>query len=181
MARDANGRWYPEGATCLEAPEVNAMAYLYGLSAVAYHGKATRPDWHFTFRSEESRLAHLNMWRANLRAHADRVAQEAANRRAFRHALQIGDVLHYSWGYDQTQCEFFEVVARTEKTVTLRPVAGNRCGPEGFMSTHVVPMRGRYTGPAGRPQVVRPGNYVSMKYGSASPWSGAPAYESWYA
>lgn len=36
---------------------------------------------------------------------------------------QPGDIYYTSWGYDQTNVEFFEVVRRTAGTVTLRRIA----------------------------------------------------------
>lgn len=179
--KDGVGRWYPDGATRLEAPEVNAVAYLYGLSAIAYHGKATKPDWHYSFKSEERRLAYLNKWRANLAAHRDSVAKIKAERATFEHTLKVGDVLHYSWGYDQTNLEFYEVVGTSRKSVSLRRIAAASTGQDGFMSGHYVPLRGKYLEPALRLKPVRPGNYVSMKFGSASKWTGSPSYASWYA
>jgi hypothetical protein len=36
---------------------------------------------------------------------------------------QIGDIFRTSWGYDQTNVEFFQVVARSAKSVKLRRIS----------------------------------------------------------
>jgi hypothetical protein len=47
---------------------------------------------------------------------------------------QPGDVYYTSWGYDQTNVEFFQVVKRTPGTVTVRRIGayaeGNKLWPE---------------------------------------------------
>lgn len=37
--------------------------------------------------------------------------------------MAVGDVYYTSWGYDQTNVEFFEVVRETEASVVLRALA----------------------------------------------------------
>ena len=39
-----------------------------------------------------------------------------------KHSIKVGDVFYYSWGYDQTNIEFFQVVAVTAKTVSIREI-----------------------------------------------------------
>ena len=36
--------------------------------------------------------------------------------------MKIGDLLYATWGYDQTNVDFYQVVSVTPKTVTLREV-----------------------------------------------------------
>lgn len=58
---------------------------------------------------------------------------------------QPGDIYRTSWGYDQTNVEFFEVVRRTPATVTVRRIAG-RMGVEahGENPRSVYPAPGQY-------------------------------------
>lgn len=108
--------------------------------------------------------------------------------------MKQGDVLSYSWGYDQTNVEFFEVTKATEKSVWLRPIAGKLVnGEEGFMAGRSVPVEPRV--PAAHCSVTlkcpkkvqlstwdrEPKEYVRMPYGFARAWDGQPCYTSWYA
>jgi hypothetical protein len=99
--------------------------------------------------------------------------------------IQKGDVLRYSWGYDQTNVDAFEVVRTSEKSVWLQRIEVQGVpGSDGFMSRSVVPVRGTGKGPVIRK---RRQNYsdeetVSFDYGIGRIWDeGKPAYESWYA
>lgn len=58
---------------------------------------------------------------------------------------QPGDIYRTSWGYDQTNTEFFEVVRRTKATVTVRRIEarmGNR--DHGEEAHRVYPVPGVY-------------------------------------
>lgn len=107
--------------------------------------------------------------------------------------MKTGDVLSYSWGYDQTNVEFFEVVRATPKSAWLRPIAGSMPeGETGFMSGHSVPAQP--VRPASHCSVTLKGpkkicqssfnggrEFVSMPHGIAQVWDGKPCYTSWYA
>lgn len=60
---------------------------------------------------------------------------------------QVGDIYEGSWGYDQTNAEFWQVVKRTPKTVTVRRLSVTAVG-EGH-STRLVPSTEFYTEPTG--------------------------------
>ena len=63
--------------------------------------------------------------------------------------LKTNDVLAYTWGYDQTNCDFFQVVKTTAKTATVRPIAQTETsdGPQ-TMTGRARPIINRFTGPA---------------------------------
>lgn len=52
---------------------------------------------------------------------------------------QVGDILEGSWGYDQTNIDFYRVVKRTDKTVWMRKMQTRHVSDAGFMSDHVEP------------------------------------------
>ena len=95
--------------------------------------------------------------------------------------IQPGTIFISSWGYDQTNVDFFEVISATAKTVQLRPIAQDR-GPEtSFMSESVTPKAGQYTGAAFR-RKVQLGGYVSLNtFANAYVWDGSPQIQSHYA
>jgi hypothetical protein len=98
-------------------------------------------------------------------------------------------VLHYSWGYEQTNCEFYQVTATTPGTVTMREIAQDSV--PGSVQVH-----GMAENRVARPNVFLekaepitkrvqysesgPG-YISMAHGCCSLWDGRPRYCSWYA
>jgi len=67
-------RWIPNGSTELQAPEIDAVVYLYDMPdgracAVAYSGTAGKHKFNNAYRSEESRLRCVNEWRASMAKH----------------------------------------------------------------------------------------------------------------
>jgi len=119
----------------------------------------------------------------------------------FVNPFNVGDILHLSWGYDQTQCDFYQVTATTKAGVTLKPIAGERVeGSEGFMSQRVVPVKDKFIErfsilPKHSDKITEVKKRVSayikddgtLKYFVPSPhgfcdkWDGNSKYNSWYA
>lgn len=63
--------------------------------------------------------------------------------------VEVGDVFESSWGYDQTNVDFYEVTGFTPsgKSVRLRRIGKDTVpGSEGFMSRKVVAVPGRFIG-----------------------------------
>lgn len=96
--------------------------------------------------------------------------------------LKLGDIFVNSWGYEQTNIDFYEVTGMTAASVRLRPI-DKVYDETGFMSGTSVPIPGKYIGSEfikrlyefrGRP-------HVNMPYGSCRLWDGQPMYESHYA
>ena len=103
-------------------------------------------------------------------------------------ALPVGTVVVNTWGYDQTNVDFYQVVSATACFVTLRMLkaetteTGFMCGPTtpvlfSFMkeetSRHkVVPglLLSGHEGPS-----------INFKHGSGVVWNGQPQRCSWYA
>ena len=100
-----------------------------------------------------------------------------------KQGLSVGDILSSSWGYDQTNVNFYEVVRATTKTVWLRergkaissgnglsPMAGYATLADGFVSDKLIQCRPSQSG------------YCRVHSSAvASLWDGKPEYVSWYA
>lgn len=69
------------------------------------------------------------------------------------HSFKCGDVLYQSWGYDQTNINFYQVVEVLPKSVKIRPISQIMVeGSDGFMSEYVKPDINGFTGEA----IIRP-------------------------
>jgi len=138
-------RFIPPNAEERKHPQGLGVAYCYAnaegkLLAVAYIGKAAKPAWHFRFRSPEARDQKIAELWSNLEAHEQRKAAHRAEAKKPSGA-KVGDVLYTSWGYDQTNVEFFEVVAVRGLVVDLRERAQSY-QETGFMSGKTKPAAG---------------------------------------
>ena len=95
--------------------------------------------------------------------------------------IQPGTIFVSSWGYDQTNVDFFEVISATAKTVQLRPIAKDRSAESRYMSDEVTPKRGEYIGEPIR-RKLQPSNFVSINsFAIARVWDGRPKTQTHYA
>jgi hypothetical protein len=148
-------------------------------SAMAFSGKRRKPDFHYRFKTPEQMRQHIDRWIEKVKASEEWRAKKSAAKTSITHTLEEGQILYSSWGYDQTNIDFYEVTrVISDKMVEIRKVASSWAKtPDGGPSTLVVPVPGEYTG---EPMRKRPGhgNACSLNsYSSAYPWDGKPKHE----
>ena len=149
------------------------------LYAIAFYGKAAKPAWHYRFSKDESRAQRVAEFIADRKARAKMMAERKADR-SKPHSLKVGDILVSSWGYDQTNIDFYEVVeVKGTATVIIREIAQER-EQTGWEQYKAVPVPGSYIG---EPLVKRasPDNAVRIaSYAHAYKWDGQPRSGSSY-
>lgn len=95
-------------------------------------------------------------------------------------APAVGDILYSSWGYDQTNIDFYEIVKVTRTQVALRKLE-KKIVRSSVPYNYVVPLPGRYAGPVFRRKFSpgwRGGISVSItSYAGAHSWDGKPKGE----
>jgi len=164
-------RYVPVDAVPYTRDGVGAIVYWYTtragkVAAIAYHGKSLKSDWHFCFRSEAARQERSDQHLENFADHAERMKERQGKRRAFRHTLAVGDILKASWGYDQTNIDYYEVTAVVSgQTVEVREI-GSISRDTGWLQGECVPSPGQFVGPPQRKRVME-GNcikFASYKY-----------------
>jgi hypothetical protein len=101
------------------------------------------------------------------------------------HTLKVGDVLYSSWGYDQTNIDFYQVTRLVGKqSVEVREIASESTYEDRFMSSEKRARPGVFL--AGDPKVCRvvSGGNNTIKvssYAHAWPDDGRYHRYSWYA
>jgi hypothetical protein len=126
-----------------EKPDASGRIAYY---AVAFAGKGQNPVWNYRFRTDQSRQLHINNFIECRKAHLATKARRADERKR-PHPLKVGDILHTSWGYDQTNVEFFEVVrVVSDRSVELRELAQART-ETGWCTGTCKPVPGAYLKP----------------------------------
>lgn len=145
----------------------------YGL---AFSGNASKPIWNYRFRDvmeQEKQIAD------SIETHKyilDRKLKDQQARRQFRHGLNVGDILYGSWGYEQTNVDFYEVVGiPSPKQVLLRQVAQKAVKGE-HGADYVVAVPGSYIGPVLRKMPGKYGVRIDDTV-TVSKWDGKPTYQ----
>lgn len=144
-------------------------------------GKAKRPEW-VLFRKLESREAHITSRKAGWDSAQAFKQERAAARKAFdaTEVFPVGTILVSSWGYDQTNVDFYEVLAVTRQMVTIEKIGQKRTKTLTDMSEHVTANPAHRTGKITRHRATS-ANLRLETYAYASVWNGTPKYQSHYA
>lgn len=96
--------------------------------------------WYAKITPQRQDLAHQIL---NLEHYADKIrAEEVQKKQSFNQlGVQIGDVFSYSWGYEQTNVDFFQVVDLRGKTQIILREISHKGRDNGFCSQMVKPIR----------------------------------------
>lgn len=108
-------------------------------------------------------------------------ATKAAAREAFVNPYKIGDVLYSSWGYDQTNREFYEVIKVGPVSLKVREIRQENCGATGPDSWNTAGVRGHYIGAPLWITIQVKETYHSIPspiHGCLYLWDGKPLYAS---
>lgn len=185
----------PQGATLViknDMVEVSTFNNATGSPcAIGYIGKSNKPAMRFRFKSEGDRDAHVQTFikvtTENLTARKNAIAERRIARKV-PNALKEGDILYTSWGYDQTNINFYQVVkVVSDSTVQIREIKSKHVpeiesrGCDYVVAEKDAFLTPRYEGDkAGTVLTKRVcyGNQVKIKdYATASLWDGKPQYE----
>lgn len=183
-------RFIPEGATHTHHAAAKVDAYRYDThrngktfpTLLAYKGNQRKPIVH---------EAHTDTAKAD--EALSRLIQSQTEREAFMvsrrntpHGLQVGDVLYASWGWEQTNVDFYEVTATpTERTAQVRKLKSEITESEKLsMAGTIVPLLGQFDEGAA-PGVLRATGEGTLGKGKLamselSRWPGHPMRVSWY-
>ena len=176
--------YIPKGATKVTDKKSDAVVYVFttakGFPAgVAFHGKAQKPDWRFSFRDQahlEKRVTEHFAWR---QAKADAEKERRAND-AKPHSIEVGHIFEDSWGYEQTNVDFYQVTRVIgPRTVEVRQIGRDLIEATGSMSGRCMPKLNAFTGEPMVKRVTR-GRITTNTRGGAGLWDGKPCYVSWY-
>ena len=137
-------RRVPKGLTLTVRAKLDASCvYLYTregvLYAVAYRGTAASPEWEYRFRSAEEREATARQFLASVESHHARKMEARAKVAGWQNPLQVGAVLYTSWGYDQTNVDFYVATRVSGTRVYVRRIA-SEYEETGSMAGHVWPV-----------------------------------------
>lgn len=138
----------PQGATPddrnSEAGEVYRYERLGKLYAIAFAGKAGKPAWHYSFRDAQRRDASIAEFFDGIAKSSAYKAERKQAKASFQHTLTVGSILRSSWGYDQTNIDYYEVTALIgSRMVEVREICQETEETE-FMQGKCVPVPGMW-------------------------------------
>lgn len=191
MMRFAPSREFfiPKGSLKITDKASDAIVYVYTSAkdrpaAMAFHGKAQKPDWHHTFANPEARERKIRQHFEGRRKWSDWKHERSAERKK-PHGFEVGHVLYASWGYDQTNINFYQVTKIIgSHMVEVREVSqiAADSGNEAWMTGKVVPSPDAFTGEPMRRRVNGRSKSVRIdNVRTAFLWDGRPVNWTGYA
>jgi hypothetical protein len=122
----------PAGAKPIETGIALAAAYQYEhrgqISALGFYGRAEKPTFHYKFRDSAQLANYLKRWTERIAQIESGKAQrraEAKSKRAEPLQLALNDVLYCSWGYEQTNVDYYQITKIiTNHTIEVRKIRG---------------------------------------------------------
>ena len=167
--------WIPEGAEEVNLDGANCVVYKYlgakdAPCAMSFYGKKSKSTDRYRF--------------ANAKAWEDKKAEDKAKRAADKKEAiakaVVGDIYYCSWGYDQTNIDFYEIVAKKGVNIEIRKISKILDRSERG-ADYVCAKKGSYVGE----EVIKKrfngsGNITMNSFSSAYLWSGTPKYETAY-
>lgn len=147
--------YIPKGSRKINDWLSDAVVYLNEgndrFDAMGFSGKAQKPAFYFTYRKPENRQIKVTEFFKSRRLSLAYKAEQKAARKAAGRGVKIGDLLRRSWGYDQTNIDYWQVTALVGKTmVEIRPLAQEITEWTGYDRGKCVPIPDKFTGPAER-------------------------------
>lgn len=127
---------------------INEELLVARISKIVSKAKFPKPEFHYRFRSKESLIERVNEF-LDRRLEIKKLNEERkeAKRKAkkeMKHDFKEGMILYDSWGWEQTNIDFYQVTKVLPKSLEIRRIASKYAEnqPSGYssMSAFVVPV-----------------------------------------
>ena len=178
--------YIPKGSKEIKAAKTDAVAYINNYAdgtkytAMVFGGKRSKYDKYFGFKTKEARDNYVikyftdqeNLALSKKKWAEDKKAQAEENQANY----QVGDILVSSWGYDQTNIDYYQVIERTAKMATIQKICKEFLDSGYPSEDKVIPLKDSFVG---KPKKKKIGTYgiTLSSYETASLWDGKPDYE----
>ena len=121
--QDARRVQFPADAVVQDYADIDAVVVIYQarneICAAGFTGRKVKPVFRLRFPTTDRREQYVTTWLTEQRARQERNTRTAATPNPF----EQGDIVWSSWGFEQTNVDFYKVIAATASTVVLRKLA----------------------------------------------------------
>lgn len=185
MRRMLTSRFIPRGFTLLKETKLAVVyATADGLSAIAYSGKSNKSDWYYKYRTTDQLNKQIFDYFTRLESREKDKKDRREAKKNYVTKLKVGDIMNYSWGYEQTNQEFYQIIEIKGKTAKLMEIGCKSVpNPGGSdMSDRVIAVKDSFVNKEVITKRILPQDYMSMSFGCLSKTDDKEQhYRSWYA
>ncbi len=181
--------YIPKDAKEIKCTKTDAVAYINDYAdgtkytAMVFAGKRSKYDKYYGFKTSERRDQYVQEYFKDIEASYERKKQYAEKKKAMisenQKNYEVGAILYSAWGYDQTNIDYYQIIDRTDKMVTIQKIAKKYLETNYPSEESVVPAKDNFVG---EPMKKKIGAYgISLNsYANASLWDGEPKYQTAY-
>lgn len=148
-------------------------------------GKSTKPSSNYYYSTPERREEEVNRVIEREREYLAEKLAKLEERKAFKPTTKAGDIFVSSWGYEQTQVDFYlcqEVKGKTGTFVRIGSETEEDSTCSSGLSDRVLPVPERIIGDPFKKLISQSGGteYIAMKsYEYCHKWGGSSMHRSW--
>lgn len=147
-----------------------------------YRGTSYHPIAYYSYRTEEQREKSIEGYIAAAERNITHKDQARQKRQEFVPTLKADDILYSSWGYDQTNVDFYQVLSVKGRTAIVQEIGLKMVeGTDGHMCCNVMPAIGQFKGSPMKRRICQGDNIKANDHIRAYKWDGSEKYSSWYA
>lgn len=153
------------------------------LLMVVYKGKSGKPISRYYYGTLQRRDAEMDRLKRGADARMKYKKDREEARKNIKNVFKVGDILYASWGYEQTNIDFYKVVGLTAKSVKIVKIGQKRTDDETghWLSEYVVADPTSEEGHVMTKRVGGSKEHPSVKVRSfawAHKWGGNPVFQS---
>ena len=177
--------YIPSVHTHVKPEGVNMDVYFYDpgfgrYAAMIFIGRASKPSKNMYFSTAEHREEYVQKIvdnvKANEAAKKARAAQAKLAKAKAAESVKVGDIFSSSWGYDQTNVDFYKCVAKRGQMIDVVKVGHtlDHCerGSDYVVPDVDCPLGGKMT-----KRINQYGGFRVESYANAYPFDGEPQYQ----
>ena len=147
-----------------------------------YKGESGKPVSHYYYHNEIGRQEAVERLKKSADAREKMMTDRKEARKNLVNSFDVGNILTSSWGYEQTNVDFYEVVEVTNKSVRIEKIGSSTIENNDSYGLRVVPNNSWRSGNFMLKRVSASADGKSSwirltSYSSAHKWDGTPQYE----
>jgi hypothetical protein len=181
--------YIPKASIKIEDSNTDAVAYINDYddgtkyTAMVFAGKRSKYDKYYSFKTAERRDEYVKQYFEDIADSYESKKKYAEKKKAMaaenQDKYKVGEILYSSWGYDQTNINFYQIVKKTKSMITIEEIGKEYLDTKGASEDLVKPVKNAFIGKEMRKKVGPYGVSISS-FEDASLWDGKPKYQTAY-
>lgn len=115
--------------TNLTDEEAIVFVHKQKMIATAFSGKKATQDWSYRFRDERERRKYIQDYfvkcKQSQELKIERAAARIKKKKEFFASIKEGDIFVDSWGYDQTNIDYYVVTKKLKASIKIKQIGKN--------------------------------------------------------